>query len=110
MFCLHVCLCTTYMLGAHGGQKQVSDPMGLELETTPCGCWEVNPGFLHFARTPSDLPVEPSLQLLPKQSSSCITLQRMVTSSFVCLLALDLMHMSTCIHFSPNLWFPVTEY
>lgn len=46
MFCLHVCLCTTYMLGAHGGQKQVSDPMGLELETTPCGCWEVNPGPL----------------------------------------------------------------
>ena len=31
MFCLHVCLCTTCMPGAHRGQKNVMDPLGPEL-------------------------------------------------------------------------------
>lgn len=33
MFCLHTCLCTTCVPGAHGSQK-VSDPRGLEIQTT----------------------------------------------------------------------------
>ena len=32
-FCLHVCLCTTYMPGAYGVQKRVLDPLELELQT-----------------------------------------------------------------------------
>ena len=32
MFCLHVCLCTTFMLGTHGSQKKVLAPLGLELQ------------------------------------------------------------------------------
>lgn len=31
LFCLCVHLCTTSMLGAHGGQKKASDPLELEL-------------------------------------------------------------------------------
>lgn len=30
--CLHLCLCTIYMPDACGGQKEVSDPPGLELQ------------------------------------------------------------------------------
>lgn len=33
MFCLHVCMCTTYMPGAGGGKKRMVDPLGLELLT-----------------------------------------------------------------------------
>lgn len=32
MFCLHVCQCTTCILGALGGQKKASGPPGLELQ------------------------------------------------------------------------------
>lgn len=32
-FCLHVCLCTTCMYGAHRDQKRVSDTLKLELHT-----------------------------------------------------------------------------
>ena len=30
--CLHVCLCTTCMPGAHGHHKRVADLLGLELD------------------------------------------------------------------------------
>lgn len=45
VFCLHICLGTTCMLGAHGGQKRAAYPLGLELEMVvlPRGCWESNP-------------------------------------------------------------------
>lgn len=32
MFCLHVCLCTTYVTSAHQGQKRVSGPLKLEFQ------------------------------------------------------------------------------
>ena len=31
VFCLHVCICTTFLLGAHGGQKRVLDSLEIEL-------------------------------------------------------------------------------
>ena len=32
MFCLYVCICTAYVLGGHGGQKKVLDPLELQLQ------------------------------------------------------------------------------
>lgn len=33
VFCLHVCMCSVYMHGAHRGQKRVLDPLELKLQT-----------------------------------------------------------------------------
>lgn len=45
-FCLHVCMSTACIPGAHGGQKALYPPgagvtNGCE---PPCGCWETNLG------------------------------------------------------------------
>jgi hypothetical protein len=32
VFCLHICLCTVCVPGAHGSQRRVSDPLELELQ------------------------------------------------------------------------------
>ena len=32
MFYLHVCICTMYMPGIHGGQKGAWDPLELEIQ------------------------------------------------------------------------------
>ena len=32
VFCLHVCLCNTCMLGTYRSQKKMSDPLHLELQ------------------------------------------------------------------------------
>lgn len=57
MFCL--CFCLEYHVHAWcpGGQKRVSDPLGLEL---PSVCWELNPGPVE--EQPVLLTTEPSLQ------------------------------------------------
>jgi hypothetical protein len=44
VFYLHICMCTSYVTGACGGQKTGSDP---ETRVTddckpPCNCWELN--------------------------------------------------------------------
>lgn len=33
VFCLQICLCTTYMPDAHGGQKSTLDALELELQS-----------------------------------------------------------------------------
>ena len=62
VLCLHVCLCTPCMSGAHGSQKKgIRSPgtrvtVGCEL---PCGCWESNTGPL--GEQSMLLTTEPSL-------------------------------------------------
>lgn len=41
VFCLHVCICTTYMLNDPRDRNRVSDPLEVELQmdvNEPCGC------------------------------------------------------------------------
>ena len=45
MLCLHVCMCTTCLPGAPGGQKRASDPLELELKSD-LGLLEERQGFL----------------------------------------------------------------
>lgn len=58
MFCLCVCMFTTYVSGTHGDQKRVSIGLGSHV---PLGrCWELN---LHpLEDQPVPLAAEPSLQ------------------------------------------------
>lgn len=45
---LHACLCTIYMLGAHGGQNMALDPPPrvIVIYEWSRGCWDLNSGFL----------------------------------------------------------------
>lgn len=56
MFCLPVCMCTTCVPGALGGQKRASDPLGLELQVLSFMCMlEIKSRFLgeqHMFLTP----------------------------------------------------------
>jgi hypothetical protein len=38
IFCMHVCLCTTYMLGVHRGQERGLNPVELELGMVVSHC------------------------------------------------------------------------
>lgn len=58
VFCIHVCLYTICIPGAHGGQKGTGVRDGYEL---PCGCCDSNSGPLE--EHPVPLTAEPSLQL-----------------------------------------------
>lgn len=54
MLCLHVCMCTIYMFGTHGGIRSLR----LELQTVVGCMWELNLGPLeeltvHFTTGPS---------------------------------------------------------
>ena len=46
VFCLPVGLCAMRMLGAHGGQKTISDHLDVFEPTWGGGCWELNPSPL----------------------------------------------------------------
>ena len=69
------CLCTTWILGAHRGQKRAMDSPG-HCEQ-PCWSWESNPNSLE--EQPVLLPTEPSLQNIPRRSctETCGKLQEM---------------------------------
>lgn len=50
MFCLHACLCNTYIFGAFEGQKSVRTPgTGVTSCEPSFQCWELNPSTLGAA-------------------------------------------------------------
>lgn len=68
VFCLPVCLCTTCMHDARGGQKRASNSLGLGCGITnvcklPFGPWELTPGSLE--EQPVRLSAKPTLQNSP---------------------------------------------
>lgn len=66
---LHVCMCTVYLPGAHGGQMRAWDHLEQELQmamSLHCRCWDLN--LLPLHEQPWLLPSKPFLEFHTKCS------------------------------------------